>query len=73
MMPNTNLEFRGEDRRVTMCRGGLAGALDKQGMRAGYLVSKQMEAWFDEDDAHPEMAAPIGALPATHRLRSAPG
>ncbi|GEM_PF-5168776 len=60
-MPNTNPGFRGEDRRVTMCRGGFAGAFDKQGMRAGYPVSKQMKAWFDEDDAHPQMAAETGA------------
>jgi len=44
-----------------MCRGGFAGAFDKQGMRAGYPVSKQMKAWFDEDDAHPQMAAETGA------------
>jgi hypothetical protein len=47
-MPGLNPWFSGSTRLITMYRGGLAGAWERYGLQAGYLVSKLMRQWHEE-------------------------
>jgi len=54
---------RGGNKMYRMYRGGCAGKFDRDGIRAGYLISKLMREWQVEDDQNAvESSLPAEAL-----------